>query len=209
MSISYLSDHPKGRNALCTCNSTASTHRVKILRKVGFHVHCTRQGRREKATTSVTLLRRISSGFASTPVKTKSPTCRDHVEKQTQKSPEPRLGKCVAVTQRPDAMSGVGMPPLAHCRTGCERHGGIHDEQGFETRCQDDKTVTSMLLGGPKELARSQLQKDYLHKTQVTLILREVPELQCSTQETEKLAQKRAPPDVGTADIEATSHHHR
>ena len=28
--------------------------------------------------------------------------------------------------------------------------GGIHDEQGFETRCRDDKTVTSMLLGGPK-----------------------------------------------------------
>ena len=40
-------------------------------------------------------------------VKTRSPTCRDHVEKQTQKFPEPCSGRCVAVTQRPYAISGA------------------------------------------------------------------------------------------------------
>ena len=136
MSISCLSDHQNGRNALCTCSSTAPTHRVKILRKVGFHVQCTRQGRREKATTSVTRLPRISSGFVSTLVLTRSPTCRDHVELADAEIPRALLGKvCGSHTASICNVWRVGMPPLVQCRTSCERHGGTHDEQGFETRC--------------------------------------------------------------------------
>ena len=141
-------------------------------------------------------------------VKTRSPTCRDHVEKQTQKSREPCSGKCVAVTQRPHAISGaVGMPPFVHCRTGCERHGGIHDEQGFETRCRDDKTVTSMLLGGPKgarEIPAPQgLFAQDASRAGIAGGAR-TPVLHTGDQK--KLAKNRAPPDVGTADAK---YHHR
>ena len=44
---------------------------------------------------------------------TRPPTCRDHVEKQTQKSPEPCSGKCVAVTQRPHAISAASARHLS------------------------------------------------------------------------------------------------
>ena len=84
-------------------------------------------------------------------VKTRSPTCRDHVEKQTQKFPEPCSGRCVAVTQRPYAMSG-GSAWHRWCIVGLV----VRDTAEYMTSrvskqgARDDKTVTSMLLGGPK-----------------------------------------------------------
>ena len=135
--------------------------------------------RREKATTSVPLLPRISSEFASTLVKTRSPTCRDHVEKQTQKSPEPCSGKCVAVAQRPYEMSGASAW-LPWCIVGlvvrdtAEHITSRVAKQGAGTTRQ----LPACCWKVRNELARSQLQKDWLHRT-------------------------------GTADAEATSHHHR
>ena len=82
------------------------------------------------------------------------------------------------------------MAPLVHCRTGCERHGGTHHEQGCETRCQDDKTVTSMFLGGLKRAREIPAPKGLFSQDASHAGTAGGAELQCCTQETEPRSER-------------------